>query len=303
MRRELKVRLKRYIPLYLFILIPVIYFFVYHYYPIVLQFILSFKDYTISGGIWDSKWVGLQNYEVIFGSYQFIRLIKNTIVISVLRLLVGFAPPIILAIMLFDLTSTRFRRISQSIIYIPHFFSWVVIYAIMYAMFAVNGYLNNIIAFFGMSKISFLMDTGWFYPILIGSGVWKEVGWGTIIYLAALSNIDTQLFDAAKVDGAGPIQRIIHITIPGILPIVVFLFTLSIGGILSNAGMEQILLFYTPANYSVSDVIDTWVYRIGLNEFRYSLASAVSQFKSVIGLIMVILCNNLAIKISGRGLW
>lgn len=298
-----KVLLKRYRALYLFILIPILYFIVYHYVPIILQIILSFKDYSIKKGLFGSEWVGLQNFRDIFSAPQFTRLIRNTVVISVLRLMFGFLPPIILAILLYDMGSSKFRKASQTVLYIPHFFSWVVIYAISYALFSSNGYINNVIEAVGGSRADFLMDSKWFYPLLIGTGIWKDVGWGTIIYMAALSNIDPELFDAAKVDGAGPLQRIRYITFPSILPIVVFLLTISIGQVLNNTGMEQILLFYSPATYNVADVIDTWVYRVGFGEMRYSMGAALSLFKSVIGLILILVCNKIAIKTSGRGIW
>ena len=147
------------------------------------------------------------------------------------------------------------------------------------------------------------MDSKWFYPLLIGSGVFKDIGWGTIIYMAAMSEIDPQLFEAAMIDGAGPLARIRFITLPSIRPIVVFLLTISIGQALNNTGMEQILLYYLPANYSVADVIDTWVYRVGFGEMRYSMAAALSQFKSIIGLGLILIFNKIAIKISGRGMW
>ncbi len=301
--KKFKVRLKQYRALYLFILIPILYFIVYHYVPIVLQVILSFKEYSISKGLFQSEWVGLRNFIDIFSAPQFTRLIRNTVVISLLRLALGFLPPIVLAILLYDMRSNRFRRISQTILYIPHFFSWVVIYAIVYALFSANGYINSISGVFGNEATNYLMDSKWFYPLLIGSGIWKDVGWGTIIYMAALSDIDPQLFDAAKVDGAGPLQRVWYVTLPSILPIVVFLLTISIGQVLNNTGMEQILLYYSPATYSVADVIDTWVYRVGFGEMRYSMGAALSLFKSGIGLLLILICNKLAIKISGRGIW
>jgi putative aldouronate transport system permease protein len=231
------------------------------------------------------------------------RVIVNTIVISLMRLAIGFLPPIILAIFLFDMTSSSFRRISQSILYIPHFFSWVVIYAIVQALFSSSGYFNNVLALFDIPPKNYLMDIKWFYPLLFGSDLWKELGWGTIIYLAALTNIDPQLYEAARVDGAGPIQRIIHITLPGIFPVIAFCLTISLGNILNNTNTEQLLLFYSPATYSIADVIGTWVYRRGLGEFKYSLGSAVSQFNSVVGLVLVLTFNKLSKKFFGVGIW
>ena len=303
MKETFKTRVRRYASLYLFILIPILYYLIYRYYPIVTQFVLSFKNYRILGGVWGSPWAGFDNYRALFSSNEFLRLIKNTIVISVLRLVVGFFPPILLSIFLFDMTSRKIRRISQSILYIPHFFSWVVIYAIVYSLFSSAGYINNIITMWGGEAQDFLISTKWFYPLLLGSALWKELGWSTIIYLAALTNIDPQLFEAAKMDGAGPVRRIIHITLPGILPVIVFILTISLGNLLNNTGTEQILLFYSPANYSVADVIGTWVYRRGLGEMKYSLSAAISQFNAVIGLILVLTFNKLANKFAGVGIW
>jgi putative aldouronate transport system permease protein len=179
----------------------------------------------------------------------------------------------------------------------------VVIYAIVQALFTSSGYVSNIITALGGRPKNFLMEINWFYPLLFGSDLWKEIGWGTIIYLAALTNIDPQLYEAARVDGAGPIQRIIHITIPGIFPVVAFCLTISLGNILNNAGTEQLLLFYSPATYSIGDVIGTWVYRRGLGEFKYSLGAAVSQFNSVAGLILVLCFNKISRKFFGVGIW
>jgi putative aldouronate transport system permease protein len=179
----------------------------------------------------------------------------------------------------------------------------VVIYAIVQVLFSGPGYVSNIIVSFGGKPKDFLMDVSFFYPLLLGSDLWKEIGWGTIIYLAALTNIDPQLFEAARVDGANPLQRILYITLPGILPVVVFCLTMALGNILNNAGTEQILLFYSPATYSVGDVIGTWIYRRGLGEFKYSLGTAVSQLNSVVGLVLVLGFNKISRRYFGVGLW
>jgi len=303
MKSSFSARLKRYRALYLFVLIPIVYYFVYRYFPIFAQFMLSFKNYRIMEGLWGSPWVGFENYKSLFSTPETSRIIINTIVISLMRLGIGFLPPIILAIFLFDMTSSFYRRFSQSVLYIPHFFSWVVIYAIVQALFTSSGYFSNILVALGGRPKNFLMDSKWFYPLLFGSDLWKEIGWGTIIYLAALTNIDPQLYEAARVDGAGPLQRIIHITLPGIFPVVAFCLTIALGNILNNAGTEQLLLFYSPATYSIGDVIGTWVYRRGLGEFKYSLGAAVSQFNSVVGLILVLFFNKIAKKFFGVGIW
>ena len=302
-RHSLKGRLRRYLPIYVLMLLPFAYLLLYRYYPIFLQFVLAFKKYKIKGGIWGSDWVGTANFVKMFTSNNISRLFVNTIRISVLRLVVGFFPPIILSIMLFDMTSERFRRISQSILYIPHFFSWVVIYGIVLVLFQTEGYINNIRLAMGMERVEYLLLRDYFLPILIGSGLWKGLGWSTIIYLAALTSINPELYEVAKIDGAGPLKRIWHVTLPGIKSVVVFVLVMNLGSILSAAGTEQILLFYGPSNYAVSDVIGTWVYRQGLGKLEYGLSSALAMFESTAGLVMVLISNALARKFAGVGIW
>ena len=296
-------RAKRYLPIYLMMLIPFIYLAIYRYYPILLQFVLSFKNYKIKGGIWGSKWCGWENFINIFNTPTISRIFGNTFRIALLRLVIGFFPPIILSIMLFDMTNERFRRISQSILYIPHFFSWVVIYGIVLVLFQKEGYINGVRAAMGLPAKEYLMLKEYFLPLLIGTGLWKELGWSTIIYLAALTGINPELYEVAKIDGAGPIRRIVAITLPGILPVIVFVLTMNLGSLLSAAGTEQILLFYSPSNYSISDVIGTWVYRQGLGSMKYGLSAAVSVIESTVGLALVLLCNRLAIRLAGVGIW
>ena len=302
-RHSLKGRLRRYLPIYVLMLLPFAYLLLYRYYPIFLQFVLAFKKYKIKGGIWGSDWVGTANFVKMFTSNNISRLFVNTIRISVLRLVVGFFPPIILSIMLFDMTSERFRRISQSILYIPHFFSWVVIYGIVLVLFQTEGYINNIRLAMGMERVEYLLLRDYFLPILIGSGLWKGLGWSTIIYLAALTSINPELYEVAKIDGAGPLKRIWHVTLPGIKSVVVFVLVMNLGSILSAAGTEQILLFYGPSNYAVSDVIGTWVYRQGLGKLEYGLSSALAMFESTVGLVMVLISNALARRFAGVGIW
>ena len=300
---SVKNRMRRYLPIYLLMALPFLYLFVYRFYPIFLQIVLAFKKYKIMDGIWGSKWVGFDNFVKIFTSNSISRILVNTVRISLLRLIVGFFPPILLSIMLFDMTSNRFSRISQSILYIPHFFSWVVIYGIVMALFQTDGYVNNIIVAMGGERTEFLLKSDYFLPLLIGSGLWKELGWSTIIYLAALTGISPELYEVARLDGAGPLQRIWHVTLPGIKSVVVFVLVINMGSILSAAGTEQILLFYGPSNYEVSDVIGTWVYRQGLGKVEYGLSSALAMFESTIGLIMVLISNSLARRFAGVGIW
>ncbi len=296
-------KIKDYRFIYLLLILPLANILIFRYYPIIAQFVLSFKKYTIKGGLWNSKWVGWQNYQKLFSSRDFSKLLINTLRISILQVLVGFVPPIFLAVFLFDMSSNRVRRVAQSILYIPHFFSWVVVFNLVNIIFANEGYINFIREALGLKPISFMMDVNYFLPILIGSSLWKGLGWGTILYLAALTSIDTELFEVAKIDGAGPLQRIRYITLPGILPVMVFTLTMSLGRLLSAANTEQILLFYGPANYSVSDVIGTWVYRQGLGKLEYSLGAAVEMFQSVIGLLLVLISNKVANRTAHVGIW
>lgn len=302
-RKRRMVKIREYWAIYVLILPVIAYLLVYRYYPILTQTVLSFKEFRLLDGIWGSQWVGFENFQTLFASRDFERIIVNTVRISVLQLLAGFFPPIVLAIMLFDMTSTRMRRISQSILYIPHFFSWVVIFNLVHILFSNAGYINSLLGVFGIEPRDFLLEKSFFLPVLVGSNVWKELGWGTIIYLAALTSIDTELFDVAKIDGAGPLQRIWYITLPGILSVVVFVLAMSLGQLFSAANTEQILLFYGPQNYSVSDVIGTWVYRQGLGKMQYSLGAAISMFQSLIGLALVLVCNKVAGRVAGVGIW
>lgn len=299
---ELLKKIKRYWFCYLLVLPTIIYFLIYHYYPIFLQIILAFKEYKLSAGIWNSPWINIDEFVLVFKKPEFIRVLRNTIEISLLRLLFGFWPPIILALLLFDLKSNKLRRISQTILYIPYFFSWVIVYSMFYSLLSDEGLINNIIAALGHQKIQFLLLSKYFRPIIIVSGIWKTAGWGTIIYMAALTNINTELYDAVKIDGGGPLQRIWYVSLPGIMQVIVFMLTLSIGSLLSE-NTEQILLFYSPANYEVSDIIGTWIYRQGLQRVQYSVGARVSFFQSAIGLILVVLANKLSNKYANVGIW
>jgi ABC-type polysaccharide transport system, permease component len=295
--------IKRYWILYCLLLPGVLFLAVFKYYPILLQAVLSFKDYRLMDGLWGSKWVGFKNFVYIISSPDMLRIIWNTINISLLRLLVGFLPPIILSIMLFDLVGKKLKRITQTIVYIPHFFSWTVVYAVTFAIFSNSGIVNSAARVIGLGSYDYLMSQKAYLPLLLGSALWKEIGWNTIIYLAALTSVNTELYEVAKIDGAGPLKRIWHVTIPGISSVIIFLLILSLGNILRGAGTEQILLFYSPPVYNISDIMDTWVYREGLSKIQYSMGSAVTFFQSVFGLVLVLVCNKISIKTTKVGIW
>ena len=276
---------------------------VFNFIPNILTVPLVFKKYYLLKGIWGSPWIGLGNLEALWKSPDFLIVLRNTIIISVYRLVFGFFPPIILAILTHDLLLKRVRRITQSITYLPHFFSWPIVYGIVLALInPANGVIITFLRGWGLDPGNLLVSEAFFRPLIVITGIWKEVGWGAIIYLAALAGIEPELYEAATVDGAEWYHRIIYITLPGIKPVVTLLLTLSLAGILS-AGFEQVYLFYSPLTYSVGDIIDTWVYRRGLLSADFGLATAVGFFKSVVGLLLILTANKLAKRFAGQGIW
>jgi putative aldouronate transport system permease protein len=287
--------------LYLMLLPAVVYFGLFHYQP-MLGLQIAFKDYSFRKGIWGSSWVGLQHFIDFFKSYYFIRLLRNTLLISLNDLIWGFPAPIILALLINELRWNPFKRVVQSVTYLPHFISLVVVAGMIKEFFSLNGLANTFVSAMGLAKISFFLEGKYFVPIYIGSNIWQQIGWGTIIYLAALSSIDLQLYEAAKIDGAGKIRQIMHITIPGILSTIVILLILRTGKVLS-VGSEKILLLYNSAIYENADVISTFVYRKGLEEADYSYATAVGLFNSAINFIVISLTNAFSRKVSETSLW
>jgi putative aldouronate transport system permease protein len=297
--------IRHYTPLYLLFIPILAYLVIFRYYPILTQFILSFKQYYIMKGIWGSPWVGLDVFTSLAKSYGLGEIVYNTVFISSMRLIVGFFPPIILSVLLYDLSSKFYRKFLQGVFYVPFFLSWVVAYGLFYYLFANSGFFNSLlIEVFGMEKpVQWLLRNDTFFVILFGTDIWKNVGYGIILYSAALMRVDEDLLSAAKIDGAGPLQRIRYVLIPSITPIIVFLLILSIGNLLRSAGAEQILLFYTPAVYKVADVVDTWVYRQSLLQMRYELGAAMGLCQSVLGFFMLITVNRISKKLVGIGIW
>jgi len=301
---RLKLSIKRYWFFYLAILPGLVCVAIYNYGPMILQVVLAFTNYRFVDGIFGSEWVGFNNFKVLFTQTpEIMRIIENTLVMSFWSFIMGFFPSLILAIILFDVHSRKLQRTAQTIVYIPYFFSWVIVYGIFYALLSNTGVLNSILKSWFHVTEDFLMDPKYIRTILIVSSTWKGMGWGTIIYLAAMQGIDPTLYDVAKLDGCGPIRRIFAVTLPGIRNITVFLFVLAIGSILSGGITEQILLFYNPANYSKSDTIGTWIFRIGYGMFEYSLGAALSFLQSTIGMILVLIGNHIAIRRYGVGIW
>lgn len=261
---------------------------------------LAFKDYRILDGIAGSPWAGLKHFEYMFnGSPDFLRVLRNTVVLSAYHIVFGFPAPIVFALLLNEIRLHAFKRILQTLSYLPHFLSWVILSGILFTILSPSqGVVNHVLQTVGLDPIYFLGDPRYFPFSLVVSGIWKEVGWGAIIYLAALTSIDPQQYEAAVIDGAGRWKQMIHITLPGLLPVIAIMFILRIGGIL-DAGFDQVLNLYTPSVYSVSDIIDTYVYRLGLTQMQFSLTAAVGLFKNVIAFALVLLTNYL-VKRAGQ---
>lgn len=293
---------QRYWALYLMLLVIVAYYLVFHYTPIAMGVMMAFKDVKLGMSIMDAPWVGWENFVYVVQDPEILRVVVNTLILSCMRLFWGFWPPIVLAIMIFDLTSAAYKRVCQTIVYIPYFFSWVVVYGVVFAFFSGNGMINNVLNTLGFGKQEFLMNSGAFRWLLVGSQVWKGVGWGTILYFAAMTGVNPELYEAAKLDGAGPIQRTRVVTLPAMMPVITFSLIMSLGQILNN-DFEQVLLFYNSAVYSVGDIIETWVYRVGLGKMQYSVGSAVSLLKAIIGMVLILVANSFSRKVTGRGMW
>lgn len=286
-----------------FLLVPVLAWYgVFHYGPIYgVQ--LAFKDFKVFNGIMGSPWVGWKHFSVIFSSTSdFGRVFRNTIIISFYNILFGFPAPIVLALLFNEIHSSVFKRISQTISYLPHFISWVVLGGLLVFILSPSaGIVNQVIQLFGIDPIYFLGDKQYFRFTLVVSSIWKEVGWGTIIYLAALTGINPSLYEAAVMDGANRWNQTIHITIPSILSVIAIMFILRIGNIL-DAGFDQILNMYNPAVFEVADIIDTYVYRVGLTQMQFSMTTAVNLFKNVIAFILVLLTNYFVKRTGEEGL-
>jgi len=297
--------IEKYRMFYLLALPGLLYLLIFHYGPMI-GVLLAFKNFKpMQGfmGIFTGEWVGLTHFKQFFKSVYAGRVIVNTVWIFFLRLIWGFPAPIILALLLNEVQCAKYKKAVQSVSYFPHFVSYIVVLAIARQLFnADGGYVNVALKLSGHDSISFLSDSKYFRSILVGTGVWKGIGWSSIIYLAAIAGIDTQLYEAAEMDGAGYLQKVWHITLPGIAPVIAIQLVLRMGNIM-NAGFDQILLFYSPAVYDVSDIIDTYVYRMGLGSMKYSFTTAVGLFKSVVGLIFVVGSNYIARAIGQEGIW
>jgi putative aldouronate transport system permease protein len=294
--------IKKHYDIYL-LLIPGIIFIVFFRYAPMYGIITAFQDYNIYKGVFSSPFVGFKHFRALFESPKFYEVLRNTLVISIGKIVVSFPLSILIALMINELRIVFCKRLFQTILYLPHFLSWVIVAGlVMSAVSPSTGMINEFITKIGGKPISFLMDNIWFPWVIILSETWKEAGYGAIVFIAAFSGINQELYEAAAVDGAGKIKQIIHITIPGILSVIILMFVLRLGGIL-NVNTEQILLLYNPTVYKSGDVLGTYIYRTGVAMSNYSYATAIGFFESLVGLFLVMLGNTISRKVYGRSVW
>ncbi len=288
--------------LYLLLVPPLTYYVVFRYVPIYNAQI-AFKDFRALLGVEGSPWVGLENFDTFFHSFYFNELIVNTVVFSTAKLILGIPLAVVLAVAIHESRFLMFRSLVQTLTYLPHFLSWVVMFGLLLGLLSpAGGMVNEAIKSAGGQPIGFLTSPDWFRQIVIGSDIWKETGWSTILYLAALLGINPDLYEAAAVDGASHLRRIWHISLPGIVPVIVLVTLLRLGTIL-DAGFNQIYVLYSVPVYSVGDILDTWIYRAGVLDFQFGLATAVGLFKGVIGLVLILVFNKIAQRAAQQSLF
>lgn len=279
-----------------------IYLIIFNYIP-MFGIVLAFKDYSIKGGIFGSEWVGLENFKELFETPDFFKVTWNTLKISFYKLVFGFPLPIIISLLLNELRSMRFKKTIQTIIFLPHFISWVILSGIIFSLFRVDGgIINELIVLLGGEKIPFLSDNRYFVKLLVSTNIWKGAGWGTIVYLAAITGIDPSYYEAAEIDGASRFQKMLYITVPGIMVAVTINLILQLSNVLS-AGFDQVFNLYSPPVYDTADIIDTYVYRNGIIEGKYEMSTALGVFKSITAFVLIMLSNYASKKLGGDGIW
>jgi putative aldouronate transport system permease protein len=295
-------KVRKHWQLYFLVAVPLVFLFIFKYVPMA-GIVIAFKDYSVVKGIAGSDWAGLKYFESFFKSPNFSLLLKNTLGLSVYGLFVGFICPILLALALNEVQNARFKKLVQTVTYAPYFISTVIMVSIIILFLSPNaGIVNNIFGLFGLEPINFLGNPTYFKSIYVWSDVWQNTGYATIIYLAALAGVDTQLYEAAKVDGANRFQKIMNVDLPGIFPIIIVLLILNVGSIMSM-GFEKIYLLQNPLNTNSSEVISTYVYKVGLLGANFSFASAVGLFNSVVNFILIFTANKISKRFSSSSLW
>lgn len=294
-------RLRTEYPLYLMLLLPLLIILIYNYIPMG-GVSIAFMKYLPAKGFLGSKWVGFKNFETLFTMPAFSRALGNTVIIAVFKIVLNIIVPVTITLMLNDLSSQKFKKGIQTIIYMPHFISWVMLTGIFTKLLSGTGVVNQMLGLLGMDPIIFLGDNKWFRFTLIFTYIWKEFGYGTIVYLAAVAGINADLYEAAEVDGAGHWQQTLHVTIPGIAPTIVMMSALSLGNVL-NAGFDQVFNMYSPLVYETGDIIDTMVYRMGFENGNFGLSTAAGLFKSIISAALLVLSYRIADKTVGYKLF
>lgn len=283
--------------------IPILLYFILFCYLPMFGLVIAFKDYSVAKGVFASPWVGFKHFKDFFQGVYFLRTLKNTLLISFYQLLFGFPAPIIFALLINEIRHNKFKKMVQTVTYLPHFISLVVICGIITDFFSTNGLITHIISMFGGEKINYIGTAKYFRSIYVGTTIWQTLGWNSIIYLAALAGIDQQLYESASIDGANKLRQVWHITLPGIMPTIIILLIMNLGQILS-VGYEKIILLYSPATYETADVISSFIYRRGLQEGnQYSFAAAVGMFSSVTNLIVLLISNKISNRVSQTGLF
>lgn len=294
--------LKRNKYIYLMLLPVLVYYIVFCYLP-MFGVVIAFKNYNVTSGVLGSKWVGLKWFKKFITDYSFFRVLRNTLLISVENIAFGFPMPIIFALLINEIKNNAFKKSVQTITYLPHFISLVVFCGIVTQFLARDGVVTKFLMLFGVQSANLISVPKYFRAIYIGSGIWQEVGWGSIIYLSALTAIDPQLYEAAEIDGANKFRQIFSITLPGIAPTIIIMLILRVGQIM-NVGYEKILLLYSPLTYETADVISTYLYRVGILEgMQFSYSTAIGLFNSVVNLILIVATNTISKKVNDVSLW
>lgn len=264
--------------------------------------LMAFENFVPAKGIFGSKWVGLENFKFIFSLPDSRQVFVNTLVIAFAKLIFNIIVPVTFAILLNEITVSTCKKFFQTVVYLPHFLSWVVLATVVTNMFSLSGPFNALIAAFGGTPIQFLADNNWFRQVIVATDIWKEFGYNSVVYLAALTGIDLGLYEAASIDGANRFEQTLHITLPSLMPTIILMTALNLGNIL-NAGFDQIFNLYNPIVYDTGDIIDTYVYRIGMVERQYSIGTAVGLFKSIISFLLIMGANKGAKKLTGSGIF
>ncbi|OPH49046.1 protein lplB [Paenibacillus ferrarius] len=300
--RSQRAIIQKYWPLYVVSIPGLLYFAIFKYIPLFGSAI-AFQNYNIFKGVTGSPWVGLVHFKRLFAYPEFLNILKNTMLIGLYDLIFAFPIPIVLALLLNEIRINRYKRVLQTVIYMPHFLSWVIVGGIIMGLLSPStGLINQVLERFHLESIYFLGENSYIRSILIGTGIWKDSGWGTIIYLAAIAGINPDLYEAAEMDGAGRFRQVLSITIPSILPTITILLLLHIGHFL-DFGFERVFLFLNPLNSENGEILDTYVYRAGLMDHQYSFTTAIGLFKSLVGLVLLMSGNMLSRKTTGEGLY